>query len=58
MQKQINLVNIELESLNMKSVIESFCHSDEIVFVTEQGRLVGGMTEGDICRKLKKVNMS
>lgn len=53
MQKRINLSSVELRSLNIQSVIKNFCFGSGIVFITEGGKLIGGMTEGDIRRSYK-----
>lgn len=53
MQGRVNPAYVELEELNLKAVIEHFCHGSGIVFITEHGKLVGGMTEGDIRRSFR-----
>lgn len=50
MNKQKCVQSIEIEKLNIESVMEHFFIGDNIVFITEQGKLVGAITEGDIRR--------
>ena len=54
MNKNINMPVILLEELTMDRLLSAFGVGNEIVFVVEDGKLFGGITQGDFKRALRK----
>lgn len=54
MNKNVNMPVILLEELTMDSLLSAFGVGNEIVFVVEDGKLFGGITQGDFKRALRK----
>ena len=51
--RQVEVQKVEIKDLCMNTIVAGFYQGDGIIFVTENGRLVGAVTEGDIKRRFR-----
>ena len=54
MEKQTDILSIELGELSLESVAEYMGYGNNILFVTENKKLIGAVTEGDIKRYFRR----
>ncbi len=53
MFKSNNMYIVESENLSLENIIPQFCQGADIVFITDQEKLIGGVTKGDMHRKFR-----